>query len=118
MSNEPELIDLGVVDELRDSVGGDEAFIKELVSTYLAESPGYLEAIIAAAAADDATALVRPAHTLKSSSAAIGAMRLSAVSKRLEFGAREGRVDQEAVEEAKALWPQTVASLGAAGLTD
>jgi hypothetical protein len=42
-------------------------------------------------------------------------MRLSAVSKQLEFGAREGRVDQEAVEEAKALWPQTVASLGARG---
>jgi HPt (histidine-containing phosphotransfer) domain-containing protein len=118
MSSQPELIDLGVVEELRDSVGGDEAFIKELVSTYLAESPGYLEAIAAAAAADDATALVRPAHTLKSSSAAIGAMRLSAVSKQLEFAAREGRVDQAAVDEAQALWPQTVASLGAAGLTD
>ena len=71
--------------ELRESVGGDEAFVKELVGAYLAESPGYLDAIAAAAAGGDAPAMVRPAHTLKSSSAALGAMRLAAVSKRLEF---------------------------------
>ena len=118
MSNEPELLDLGVVDELRDSVGGDHEFVKELVAIYLDESPGYLDAIAAAAAAGDAATLVRPAHTLKSSSASIGAMRLSAVSKQLEFAAREGRIDQAAVEEAKALWPLTVAELAAAGLSE
>jgi HPt (histidine-containing phosphotransfer) domain-containing protein len=118
MTTEPELIDFAVVEELRDSVGGDDEFVKELVATYLAESPGYLDAIAAAAAQGDAAALVRPAHTLKSSSASIGAMRLSAVSKQLEFAAREGRIDQAGVAEAKALWPQTVAALGAAGMSD
>src|SRR6185369_15449155 len=118
MTSEPELLDLGVVDELRESVGGDHEFVKELVAAYLAETPSYLEAIAAAAVADDAAAMVRPAHTLKSSSAAIGAMRLSAVSKELEFAAREGRVDQAAVDEAKSLWPETVAALGAVELSD
>jgi HPt (histidine-containing phosphotransfer) domain-containing protein len=32
--------------------------------------------------------MVAPAHTLKSSSANLGAMALSAVAKRIEFGAR------------------------------
>ena len=45
MSTEPELLDLGVVDELRESVGGDQEFVKELVAAYLAETPTYLEAI-------------------------------------------------------------------------
>ena len=45
-------------------------------------------------------------------------MRLSAVSKQLEFAAREGRIEQAAVDEAKSLWPQTVAALDAVGLTD
>src|SRR3954447_465190 len=118
MTSEPELIDLGMVDELRDSVGGDHEFVKELVATYLAESPGYLDAIVAAAAQGDAAAVVRPAHTLKSSSASIGAMRLAAVSKQLEFAARDGRIDQAAVDEATALWPKTVAELTAAGLSE
>jgi HPt (histidine-containing phosphotransfer) domain-containing protein len=118
MSNEPELIDLAVVDELRDSVGGDSEFVRELVATYLAESPGYLDAITAATEQGDAAALVRPAHTLKSSSASIGAMRLAAVSKELEYAAREGRIDQTAVDEAKSLWPKTVAELKAAGLSE
>ena len=118
MSDLPELIDLGIVDELRDSVGGDEAFVKELVGAYLAESPGHLEAIAAAAEAGDAAAVVRPAHTLKSSSAAVGAVRLAAVSKRLEFAAREGRIDQADVDEARSLWSSTTAALASAGLTD
>ncbi len=118
MSTEPELLDLAVVDELRESVGGDHEFVKELVAAYLAETPTYLEAIAAAGLANDAAAMVRPAHTLKSSSAAIGAMRLSAVSKQLEFAAREGRIEQAAVDEVKSLWPQTVAALDAVGLTD
>ena len=98
MSNEPELIDLGVVDELRDSVGGDEAFIKELVSTYLAESPGYLEAIVAAAAADDATALVRPraarveTSTLRSANRRKAAMLVGSVMVNVYTGGRKKKL--------------------------
>ncbi len=118
MSELPDILDQAALDELRESVGGDEAFVRELVAAYLAESPAYLDAILAAAAQGDPAAVVRPAHTIKSSSSALGAMRLAAVSKQLEFAARDGRVDQAAAEEARALWPATVAALAAAGMTD
>ena len=118
MSDQADILDQAVVDELRESVGGDEAFVKELVGAYLAETPAHLEAIAAAAAQGDAAALVRPAHTLKSSSAALGAMRLAVLGKQLEFGAREGRIDQAAIDEAQSLWPATLAAMAAAGMTD
>ena len=118
MNEQPDILDLAVVAELRESVGGDEEFVKELVGAYLAESPSYLDAIAAAAASGDAAAMIRPAHTLKSSSAALGAMRLSAVGKQLEFAARDGRVDPAALAEAQSLWPATLAALKAAGLTE
>jgi HPt (histidine-containing phosphotransfer) domain-containing protein len=112
------VLDQAVVAELRESVGGDEAFVRELVAAYLAESPGYLDAMAAAAAAGDAAAAVRPAHTLKSSSAALGAMRLSELSKLIEHAAREGRVDQAAVDAARTAWTETLSALTAAGMTD
>ena len=56
----------------------------------------------AAEAANDAEALIRPAHTLKSSSAAVGAMRLSDVSRTLEMAGRSGTLDASAPDNAKA----------------
>jgi HPt (histidine-containing phosphotransfer) domain-containing protein len=114
----PEVLDQGVLDELRESVGGDEEFVKELVNAYLAETPAYIDALVAAAAAGDAGAVVRPAHTVKSSSAALGALRLAATCKQVEFAAREGRVDQAGVDAARSLWAETVAALAAAGLAE
>ena len=118
MNEQPDVLDQAVVAELRDSVGGDEEFVKELVAAYLAESPGYLEAMAEAAMAGDAAAVVRPAHTVKSSSAALGALRLAATCKQIEFAAREGRVDQAGIHEARSLWAETIAALAAAGLTE
>ena len=117
MSDQPEVLDQAVVNELRDSVGGDAAFVIELVDAYLAESPGYFDALKTAAAAGDAAAVVRPAHTLKSSSSAVGAMRLAALSKQVEFAAREGRVDQAGIDAMVSAWNDTVAALSAAGLS-
>jgi hypothetical protein len=45
-------------------------------------------------------------------------MRLAAVGKQLEFAAREGRIDQAAIDEARSLWPETLAAMAAAGMTD
>jgi HPt (histidine-containing phosphotransfer) domain-containing protein len=118
MSDQPEVLDLAAVAELRESVGGDEAFVRELVDAYLTESPEYLDALAAAAAAGDAASVVRPAHTLKSSSAAVGAMRLASLGKQVEYAAREGRVDQRGVDAIAAAWADTVAALAAAGLSE
>ena len=87
------MVDEKVLEELRASVGGDTAFVRDLIEAYLADSAGQLAAIEAALAADDAEALVRPAHTLKSSSATVGAMDLSALARTLEMAGRAGALD-------------------------
>ena len=112
------ILDDTVIAELRDSTGGDDAFVRELVETYVAEATGYLEAMTAAAGAADPAAIVRPAHTLKSSSATLGAMRLSVMSRAIEEAGREGRSDDLAadVEQAHATWAATLAALISAGL--
>jgi HPt (histidine-containing phosphotransfer) domain-containing protein len=92
------LVDEAVLADLLASTGDDPAFVRELLETYLAETPDQLAAIRAAIEADDAEALVRPAHTLKSSSATLGAMRLSAVARELEMAGRSGSLAADAGE--------------------
>jgi HPt (histidine-containing phosphotransfer) domain-containing protein len=118
MTDELPLLDAAVVDELRASVGGDDAFVRDLVATFLTEEPANLEQIMAAAQRGDAESIVRPAHTLKSSSAVIGAARLSAVSREIEFAGREGRVADLArlAEQAQRTWTETLGALRVARL--
>jgi HPt (histidine-containing phosphotransfer) domain-containing protein len=96
--SEPELpvLDERTLDELVMTTGDDPAFVRELVETYLGDTPGLMEAIGLAVEADDAATLVRPAHTLKSSSATVGALRLSAVARELEFAGRAGTLEPSA----------------------
>ena len=93
--SQPEMdaLDVGVIDGLRASVEGDTAFVVELIEAYLADSAAQLEAIEQAWSAGDAEALVRPAHTLKSASATLGAMPLSVAARTLESAARSGSLD-------------------------
>jgi HPt (histidine-containing phosphotransfer) domain-containing protein len=90
------LLDEAVLTELLTSTGDDQTFVRDLLDTYLAETPEQLEAIGAALDQDDAAALVRPAHTLKSSSATLGAMQLSALGRELEMMGRTGALDPTA----------------------
>lgn len=84
------ILDTAVLDELRASVDGDRTFVVELIEAYLADGAIHVAAIDAARATDDAEAMVRPAHTLKSSSATLGATRLAATSRELEMAAKSG----------------------------
>jgi HPt (histidine-containing phosphotransfer) domain-containing protein len=119
MSDETPVLDRAVLDELRESVGDDESFIADLAATYVEEGSGHFAAMDAAAAAGDASAIVRPAHTLKSSSAALGAMRLAQIARDIEFAGREGNASGlvERVAAARAAWDETLAEMAAAGLT-
>jgi HPt (histidine-containing phosphotransfer) domain-containing protein len=90
------IVDEAVLNEVMAATGGDGGFVRELVETYLADAPAQLEAMTAAVEADDAAALVRPAHTLKSSSATVGAMRLSSVARALEMAGRSGKLEPAA----------------------
>ena len=111
------VLDQAVIDELRAATGDDEAFIVDLVETYLTEGAANLEDMLAAAAAIDAEAIVRPAHTLKSSSASLGAMRLSTICKAIEEAGRASRTDtlREDVELARTTWDATLAAFSDAG---
>jgi HPt (histidine-containing phosphotransfer) domain-containing protein len=113
------VLDDAVILDLRESIGGDDDFVRELVEAYLSEATGYLDAMTAAASAGDAAAMVRPAHTLKSSSATMGAMRLSAICRGIEEAGRDARFDDMTgdVERARATWAETLEALRAAGLT-
>ena len=112
------ILDDAVLDELRASTGGDEEFIVDLVETYLSEGAGDLEHLLAAAGALDSEAVVRPAHTLKSSSASLGAMRLSAICRAIEEDGRAARTAtlREDAELARSTWDATVAAFAEAGL--
>ncbi|MGZ6256314.1 MAG: Hpt domain-containing protein [Candidatus Limnocylindria bacterium] len=90
---EPPVLDEAILAELRATTGDDDGFVRELVETYLADVPAQLEAIATAIEAGDAASLVRPAHTLKSSSATVGALRLAAIARRLEMAGRAGELD-------------------------
>ena len=90
-------IDRGTLDHLLDITGGDVEFLDELVDTYLEDGQAQVAALQAAIAANAIEDLVRPAHTLKSSSANVGALQLADACRDLEAAARAGAVDDPAV---------------------
>ena len=61
------------------------------------DAPTHIAKLQSALAANDVAAMVAPAHTLKSSSANLGAMALSAVAKRIEQGARTASLEKPAL---------------------
>lgn len=77
---------------LAEITGDDPAFLNELVQTYVDDGAAQVVALQVAAAAGDVAAMVRPAHTLKSSSASIGATTLAEHCRSLEADARAGSV--------------------------
>lgn len=106
-------IDEATLDDLLATLGGDEAFLAELIGSYLADSPPLLDAMRAAAAAGDVVALRRAAHTLKSTSASLGALRLSGVCREVEGAASAERVRADLVEAAAAEYARVSEALAA-----
>ena len=102
----PEAIDPAAFAHLREITGDDLVFLDELVDTYLEDAAVQLEAMRLAASTDDAEAMIRPAHSLKSSSANVGATGLTealrpydvgvTVVRALEADARSGTVPDAA----------------------
>jgi HPt (histidine-containing phosphotransfer) domain-containing protein len=119
MNDDLPLLDQEVLAELRASTGDDDEFVRELIDAYVAEADGHIDGLAQAIAAGDVAAAVRPAHTLKSSSASVGAMRLAATCRLIEEAGRENRVDglDEQVRDAQATWAATLEAFHAAGLT-
>lgn len=112
------LLDAGVLAELRAATGEDDAFIAELVETYVAEGETNMAALLAAAGSGNCDAIVRPAHSLKSTSASLGAMRLSAICRAIEEAGRASQSGTLAAdaELARETWDATLAAFDQAGL--
>jgi HPt (histidine-containing phosphotransfer) domain-containing protein len=112
------VLDHAVLAELRAATGDDAAFIAELVAEYVREGAANMEGLVAAAAAEDCPGIVRPAHTLKSTSATLGAMRLSAICRAIEEAGRESRAGtlRADAELARDTWHATLSAFAEAGL--
>jgi HPt (histidine-containing phosphotransfer) domain-containing protein len=111
-----QVLDRATIESLMDSVGGDAEFMAELIDTYVADAPEQLEALNASLAAGDAEGLVRPAHTLKSASASLGALGLAERCRQLELAAKSGALDgaAESIEGIAAELGRVVSALGRA----
>jgi CheY-like chemotaxis protein len=94
-------IDDEVLEELRAVLGGE---LDRLIRVFLDDAPRQIAALEEAAVEPDFEALREHAHSLKSASANLGALQLSAAAKRVELGARTGTLDRPAVEVAKIAW--------------
>jgi HPt (histidine-containing phosphotransfer) domain-containing protein len=108
-------LDTSVLAALSDSVGGDRAFVADLVETYLSDGAVQLAAIDGAVRSSEAEALVRPAHTLKSSSRTVGANRLGELSRQIEMLGRSGSTTGagELAAGARTEWTDVEAALRA-----
>ncbi|MGL5084105.1 MAG: response regulator [Microcoleaceae cyanobacterium] len=92
-------IDTQVLHSLREYDDEDEPFVNILIETYLNEAPKHLAAIERAIAAQSAKALREAAHTLKSSSAQLGAIQFSEFCKELEQMGRAGAEAQDPIAD-------------------
>ena len=91
MTVEP-TVDPGGIERLLEITGGDIAFVDELITTYIDDARDQIEALRRAAVAGAVDELVRPAHSLKSSSDGVGAVALAGLCRALEAEARGGAV--------------------------
>src|SRR5439155_174278 len=81
--------DVNVLDELRSmQQAGKPDFLQQVIRLYLADTQRLLAAMRGALENADASTLHRGAHTLKSSSANVGALKLAELCKMLERDAR------------------------------
>ena len=85
-------LDLRKLMEFRDMAGGDNQILVELIDCYLEDSPHLITNMQEAIASGMTENLQRAAHTLKSSSASLGADVLSQLCKQMEGFGRSGKL--------------------------
>ena len=84
-------IDKNVLDGIRALEGeGNRGLLERIINLYLSDAPRLVEGILSAAEKGDTESLLRAAHTLKSSSANVGATGLSDLCRKVEGMARAG----------------------------
>ena len=89
----PPPLDEGVLGDLEDIMGEE---LRPLVEIFLTDTPKRLAQLILAAHEGNVQHISQQAHALKSASANLGALPLSALAKALELDARNGHVEHPA----------------------
>ena len=110
------MLDHARLDDIRDAMPADgDALVVRVIRRYLEQAPDLLTRMAAAASAGDTLVLGRIAHSLKSSSATVGATALAGHCRRVENAVREGnRLDwPREIDQAQATYAATVALLRA-----
>ena len=83
------------LDELRAlDPDGSAGLLAQIITSYLSDAPELMRQIQAALAQRDLPALTRHAHTLKSTSASLGATRVSELARELETAGKNDAIDQ------------------------
>ena len=89
-------LDPNAMTRLLEITGGDQGFVDELIDTFLEDATTQIDALRSAAASGGAEAIVRPAHSLKSNAANVGATALGELARALEADGRAGDVPDAA----------------------
>jgi CheY-like chemotaxis protein len=84
--------DPGVLEGL-DALAGEDGFRVQIIAAYVASSQQLLASMERGVVGGDHDAIALAAHTLSSSSAQVGGLRLSVLCKSLEAAARQGPAD-------------------------
>ena len=105
------MIDPTTFDDLKAAMGED--FIPELVSTYLEETKALIQKLHEALSANQVEDFRRAAHSIKSSSASLGALEFSALAKELEFIGKAGDLSQagDLLARLEEIWPKVKTAL-------
>ncbi|MFT3763247.1 MAG: ATP-binding protein [Pseudoxanthomonas sp.] len=106
------VLDHAMLDELHEIAGEETA---RIVTLFLEDAPRLIAQLEQAAAIPDLAVLREAAHTLKSSSANVGAMALSTAAKRIELGARARTLDRPTVAVALLVAEYARARIGLIG---
>jgi CheY-like chemotaxis protein len=86
-------LDLEVLQALRETLGeGASACLAQLIQVFLTETPALIQGMETAIVQGDATGLEASAHTLKSSSASLGAIPFSEYCENLERMAQDNQL--------------------------
>ena len=94
----PPVLSASILDELREVLGNE---VDKIIEVYLEDAPRLIAQLERAAVGGDPIALRVAAHTLKSSSANVGATTLSEAARDLEDGARDGTLKKPKIMVAR-----------------
>ncbi|MCU0571876.1 MAG: Hpt domain-containing protein [Syntrophobacteraceae bacterium] len=90
-SDDPVLLDFSKLNSISSlDPQGATGLLKKIIELFMEKSPELILRITAALEAGDAEVVFRAAHSLKSSSATVGAMELSETCRQLETVGRQG----------------------------